>query len=567
MAEKNIYLTKPWLKYYPEGMPESIAVDEESIGAVFDRIVEKFASRTAIIYYGNKITYKQLSVAVDRFSTALADLGVIKGDRVAFYLLNSPQFIIAYYAVLKVGATVTPISPIYTSGELRHQLLDSQARHIICQDILYNNLKKADCPLQNIILTGIEEYLPPLRKILKKRYSGNKDQSTIKIDVREKDHVHQFQTLLKAYEPNPPHINFDPKNDLASLPYSGGTTAQPKGIMLSHYNLLSNQKQIQSSWPFLKSGEEVFLAHLPFFHIFGQVTLVLNGIMTGSTLVVLTTPDLDEILASVDDYGVNMFFGVPAFYDMLKDYKKTDRINWKKLKLIICAADTLHETTVKGWKKRTGTNILEGYGMTEVGGASHSNPFDRIKAGSFGIPLPSVTAAVVDPESNKFCPVGEIGELVVQGPNIMKGYWNREDESKQTLIEIDGETWLKTGDMVKMDSEGYFYFVDRKKDLIKYKGYSVFAREVEEVMIGHPMIKAVGIIGVPDPKVGQFIKAYVVLYPEARGRLSEEELLDYCCEKLAHYKVPKIIEFRGELPQTDVGKISRRELREESAEI
>lgn len=360
MAEKNIYLTKPWLKYYPEGMPESVAVDEEPIGAVFDRIVEKFASRAAIIYYGRKITYKQLSDAVDRFSTALADLGVIKGDRVAFYLLNSPQFIIAYYAVLKVGATVTPISPIYTSGELRHQLVDSQARHIICQDILYNNLKKADYPLQNIILTGIEEYLPPLRKIFKKRYSGNKDQSTIKIDVREKDHVHQFQSLLKAYEPNPPHINFEPNNDLASLPYSGGTTAQPKGIMLSHHNLLSNQKQIQSSWPFLKSGEEVFLAHLPFFHIFGQVTLVLNGIMTGSTLVVLTTPDLDEILASVDDYGVNMFFGVPAFYDMLKDYKKTDRINWKKLKLIVCAADTLHETTVKGWKKRTGTNILEG---------------------------------------------------------------------------------------------------------------------------------------------------------------------------------------------------------------
>lgn len=567
MAEDNIYLTKPWLKYYPEGMPESVVVDEEPIGAVFDRIVEKYASRTAIIYYGNKITYKHLSGMVDRFSAALADLGVKKGDRVAFYLLNSPQFIIAYYAVLKVGATVTPVSPIYTSGELRHQLVDSQAKHIICQDILYANLKKAEYPLQNIILTGIEEYLPPLRKILKKRFSGNIDQSAIKTDVIEKDYVHQFQSLLKAYEPNPPHIKFEPKDDLASLPYSGGTTAQPKGIMLTHYNLLSNQKQIQSSWPFLKSGEEVFLAHLPFFHIFGQVTLVLNGIMTGSTLVVLTTPDLDEILASVEDYGVNMFFGVPAFYEMLKDYKKTDRINWKKLKLIVCAADTLHETTEKGWRKRTGTNILEGYGMTEVGGASHSNPFDRIKAGSFGIPLPGITAAVVDPESNKFRPVGEVGELIIQGPNIMKGYWKREDENKQTLIEIAGERWLKTGDMVKMDDEGYFYYVDRKKDLIKYKGYSVFAREVEEVMISHPMIKTVGIIGVPDPKVGQFIKAYVVLYPEARGRLSEEELLDYCCEKLAHYKVPKIIEFRGELPQTDVGKISRRELREESAEI
>lgn len=567
MTESSIYLKKPWLKYYPKGVPESVEIIEESINDAFDRATDKFSNRTAVIFYGNKISYKQLREMSDRFAAGLASVGVKKGDRVAFYLLNSPQFIIAYFGVLKAGATVTPISPIYTSGELRHQLQDSQAHHIVCQDILYENVKKSGVPLQSIILTGIEEYLPTLKKIFRKKHSGNNEQVNIKVDLKENVNLHQFQIILKEHSPCSPSVNIVPKEDVATLPYTGGTTAQPKGIMLTHYNLLANQKQIQSSWPFLEPGKEVFLAYLPLFHIFGQVAIMLNGILLGATLVLLTTPDLDEILSSVDEYGANIFFGVPAFYDMLKDYKKTDRVNWKNLKLIVCAADTLHETTVKGWERRTGTKILEGFGMTEVSGACHVNPYDRPKPTSFGVPLSDITAAVVNPETNGFLPAGETGELIVKGPNIMTGYWNRPEENKNTLINIEGSTWLKTGDLVKMDEEGYFYYIDRKKDLIKYKGYSVFAREIEEVIISHPQVKMAGIVGIPEPKVGQYVKAYVVLFPEGRGKVSEEDIVNYCRERLAHYKVPSVVEFRGELPKTDVGKISRRELREESADI
>jgi long-chain acyl-CoA synthetase len=293
---------------------------------------------------------------------------------------------------------------------------------------------------------------------------------------------------------------------------------------------------------------------------------MLNGLTMGATLVLFTTPDLDEVLDSMDRYKATTFFSVPTAYQFLKDYDKTGRFNWKSLKIITSGADTLHESTVKDWERRTGSKIQEGYGLTECSAVSHLNPMGRPKIGSFGVPLPNVIAAVVSHETNEFIPPGEIGEMILHGPNIMKGYWKRPEDTKDSLIELDGKIWLKTGDLVRMDDEGYFFFYDRKKDMIKYKGYSVFAREIEEVLHQHPQVKAAGVLGVPDPTVGQLIKAIVVLQPEARGKLSEEEIIKFCAENLAHYKVPKIVEFRGELPKTDVGKVSHRELREELEE-
>jgi long-chain acyl-CoA synthetase len=269
----------------------------------------------------------------------------------------------------------------------------------------------------------------------------------------------------------------------------------------------------------------------------------------------------------MDRYQASAFYGVPTLFEYLKEYEKTDRVDWKKLKMIACGADTLHESTIQEWERRTGTKILEGYGMTETTSLSHGSPITRPKAGSFGIPIPNVKAAIVEHEGTEFLPPDEVGELILSGPNIMSGYWKRPEETDESMIEIDGEKWLRTGDLVRMDEEGYFHFFDRKRDLIKYKGYSVFARHVEEVLFNHPQIKAAGVVGVPDPKVGHIIKAYVVLQSEARGKISEEEIIEFCKETLAHYKVPKIIEFRGELPKTDVGKVSRRELREEAEEF
>jgi long-chain acyl-CoA synthetase len=569
MDPKEFYLSKPWLKYYPKGVPSEVNVPEISVPDLFDRMADKYASKTALIFYGNKISYKQLKELIDRFATALADLGVIKGQTVALYLLNCPQYVIAYFAALKIGAKVTPISPVYTSKEVKHQLEDSEAQTIVCQDILYDNVEKAGISLKNAILTNIAEYLPLLKKHLGKSALG-KVYGEMHVPTPkyiEEAGLLQFHTLIKKYPPGPPQIKIQPREDIAALPYTGGTTGLPKAAILTHYNIVSLQAQTNSFWPIFEEGKEVVIAFLPFFHIYGQVVVMLNGLIQGSAIVLFTTPDIDDILSAMERYQASGFYGVPTLFEYLKDYEKTDRVNWKRLKLIVCGADTLHESTIKDWERRTGTKILEGYGMTETTSVSHSTPYDRPKTGSFGVPIPGVTAAIVDINGTEFMPVGEVGELILHGPNIMQGYWKRPEETKEAIIDIDGEKWLRTGDLVRMDEEGYFHFFDRKRDLIKYKGYSVFARHVEEVLYKHPKIKAAGVVGVTDPKVGQLIKAYVVLQSDARGKISEEEIIEFCRENLAHYKVPKIIEFRGELPKTDVGKVSRRELREEAEEI
>jgi long-chain acyl-CoA synthetase len=568
MNAKEAYMSKPWLKYYPKGVPEEVDAPAVSVPELFDQMAGKYGSKTALIFYGKKISYTKLKELIDRFATALADLGVSKGDTVALFLLNCPQYVISYFAVLKVGAKVTPISPVYTSNEVKHQLEDSDADTIVCQDILYDNVVKTGIALKNVILTSIAEYLPALKKLLGKSALGKvyKEMHVPTPKFMEEAGLLQFQDLIKEHSPPPPQITIDPKKDIAALPYTGGTTGLPKAAILTHYNMVALQAQTVSFWPIFEEGREVVIAFLPFFHIYGQVVVMLNGLVQGSTLVLFTTPDIDDILSAMERYQASGFYGVPTLFEYLKEYEKTDRVNWKALKMIACGADTLHESTISEWERRTGAKILEGYGMTETTAVSHSTPYDRPKTGSFGVPLPSVTAAIVDVDGTEFMPVDEVGELILHGPNMMKGYWKRPEETEETIIEIDGEKWLRTGDLVRMDEEGYFHFFDRKRDLIKYKGYSVFARHVEEVLYRHPQIKAAGVVGVADPKVGQFIKAYVVLQSEARGKISEEEIIEFCGKNLAHYKIPKIVEFRGELPKTDVGKVSRRELREEAEE-
>jgi long-chain acyl-CoA synthetase len=568
MDAKALYMEKPWVKFYPEGVSSEIKITEQTIPEVFDEVTEKYKNNIALIFYGKKISYRLLRELVDRFATALADLGVAKGDTVALFLLNCPQYVIAYFAALKVGAKVTPISPVYTSKEVKHQLEDSGAETIICQDIMYDNVEKTGIDLKNVILTNIAEYLPILKKLLGKSALG-KVYREIHVPTptfMEEAGLHQFQTLIKKYPPEPPQIQIQPREDIAVLPYTGGTTGLPKAAILTHFNMSALREQAIAFWPLFEKGREIVIAFLPFFHIYGQVVVMLNSLVQGFTMVLFTTPDMDDILSAIERYQASAFYGVPTLFEYLKEYDKTERVNWKRLKMIACGADTLHKSTIDEWERRTGAKILEGYGLTETTALSHGNPFNRPKAGSFGVPIPNVKAAIVHHESTEFLPPGEVGELILSGPNIMQGYWKRPEETQEAIVEIDGEKWLRTGDLVSMDEEGYFYFSDRKRDLIKYKGYSVFARHVEEVLFKHPQIKAAGVVGVQDPKVGQLIKAYVVLQSEARGKISEEDIIEYCRENMAHYKVPTIIEFRGELPKTDVGKVSRRELREEAEE-
>jgi long-chain acyl-CoA synthetase len=559
------YLAKRWLPFYPPGVPASIDIPHTSVKAVFDLATERFADRPAVAFHGREITYRELRDQADRFAHALAALGVRKGDRVALYLVNCPQFVIAYFGALKAGATVTPISPVYTSREVRWQLDDSGARVVVCQDILHDRVARSGASLDAVIVTSVGEYLPAMRRLLgkgplAKLFSGA---SLGTAEIAPAPNVHRFAELLARHPPAPPALATDPLVDVAALPYTGGTTGHPKGVMLTHFNLVAARTVAQASFPGLVEGKEVILAFLPFFHIYGQVAIMLNGLAQGHLLVLLTSPDTEAILTAMERYRATIFFGVPTLFEYLKDHKDTAKVSWRRLKLIVSGADTLHDTTMQAWSRRTGASIVEGYGLTETAATSHVNPVTRPKPGSFGCPVPNVLAAVIDPESLAVVPPGETGELVLHGPNVMAGYWRRPEETERSFLELDGRRWMRTGDIVRMDEEGYFHFYDRAKDLIKYKGYSVFAKDVEDVLYAHPQVKAAGVIGVPDPAVGQRIKAIVVLQGEARGRVSEADLQAWCRERLAEFKVPQVVEFRGELPKSDIGKVSRRELREE----
>jgi len=570
MGAKTKYEERPWLKFYLKEVPSDVDIPEQSVVETFDKATDKWKDKTALIFYGRKISYRELRDQADRFATALGDLGVKKGERVALLLLNSPQFIIAYFGALKAGATLTPISPVYVSPEIKHQIEDSGATTIVCQDILYDHVEKAEVKLDRVILTNIAEYLPRFKKFLGQSVlrAVYQKMSAPPPELFEREGFYQFQDLIKKYPPNPPKIEFNIREDLVTLPYTGGTTGLPKGAMITHYNFVASQYLLQTfGGDVVEEGKEVMLAYLPFYHIYGQAVVMLGGISQVYTLVIFTTPDLDDILNAIESYRATIVYSVPALYEALRDYARTDRVNWKRIKTLVSGADALLEDTARGWEQRTGAKIHEGWGMTETSSVGMGSPYGRPKVGSFGVPLPNTMAAIIDPEGNEFLPVGETGELVVRGPQIMKGYWNRPEETKSTFVEIDGETWLRTSDLASMDEEGYFYYYDRKRDMIKYKGLAVFAREVEEVLASHPQIKETGVIGVPDKDVGEIVKAVVVLETEARGKILEEEIIKYCQEKLAHYKVPKIIEFKGEVPKTDVGKVSRRELREETEEV
>ncbi len=561
------YLARPWQKHYQKGVPLSVEVPMKTVTQMFDEATERAPDRAAVVFYGREIRYRELREATDRFACALAGLGVKKGDRVALYVLNSPQFIIAYFAVLKCGATVTPISPVYTSHEVRYQLEDSGARAVVCQDILYEKVAKCGAPLDFVVVTNVGEYLPALKRFLGKGPLARlfSDVNLGSVRIPPSPNVHWMPELLKNNTPKPPQVSVDPKVDIAALPYTGGTTGHPKGVMLTHFNLIAAQTGAQAAFPGFEQGKEVILAFLPFFHIYGQVVIMLNGLTQGNLLVLFTTPDTEAILAAMERYKATVFYGVPTLYEYLKDHKDTDKVDWRRLKLVLSGADTLHESTMKGWAKRTGSNIIEGYGLSETCATSHVNPLDRPRSGTFGCPVPNMLAAVVNPETLEFVPAGETGELLLCGPNVMAGYWKRPEDTSKVFVERDGRRWMRTGDIVRMDEEGYFLFYDRSKDLIKFKGYSIFAKDVEDVLYAHPQVKAAGVIGVPDPSVGQRIKAIVVLQGDARGKLSEDEIKAYCRGQLADYKVPHIVEFRGELPKTDVGKVSRRELRDEAA--
>lgn len=562
----SVYNERPWLKMYNPGVPADVEVSEtESINDLFNEATEKWRKNTSLVFYGNKISFEELRDKVDRLAAGLTSMGIKKGDCIAMLLLNSPEFIICMFAAFKIGAVQTHISPVYVSDEIKHQLLDSGAKTVICQDILYEGIEKTGIEFENVILTNVSESLPKLKKLIGTTVLRGVYQkmSAPSPEIFAKEGIHKLQDIIGKFPPNAaPNIKINPKEDVASLPYTGGTTGAPKGVMLTHYNVVSNYYQNKAALKELEPGKEVFIGFMPFYHASGLSALLLS-IFNGFTCVIVTNPDIDDIIQYIVQYKVSYFLGAPTMYEILKDHEKTDRVNWSKMKLIESGADSLHENTAKDWEERTGTKITEAYGMTEVVALAHINPKGKEKYGSIGVPAPSTYAAILDPDEDKFLPIGETGELALSGPQVTIGYWRNEAATKSCEAIMDGRRYWRTGDLGQMDEDGYFFIYDRKRDLIKYKGLRIFAREVEEVLKKHPSIKEVGVVGVRDPVVGQNVKAVIVLESDARGRITEREIQEYCSDKLAHYKIPKIIDFVGEIPKTDIGKVSRREIRTE----
>ncbi|HUW45443.1 MAG TPA: AMP-binding protein, partial [Dehalococcoidia bacterium] len=341
----------------------------------------------------------------------------------------------------------TAISPVYVSSEIKYQLEDSGARMIVCLDILYDNVEKSGVKLDAVILTSISEYLPGMKKFLGSSVlrAVYQKMAAPPVELFEREGFYRFQDLIKKYPPNPPKIEFNIREDIVTLPYTGGTTGKPKGAVITHYNFAAARELADGFWgDVVQKGKEIVIAYLPFYHIYGQAVVMMGGMTEGYTSILITTPDPDDILGALENYKGTIFYSVPALYEYLKDYEKTNRVNWKKIKVLISGADALLEDTARGWEKRTGARIHEGWGMTETTSTGMVNPYGRAKIGSFGVPMPGCVAGIMESEGTKFLPVGETGELVFKGPNVFPGYWGKPEETKEVLMEIDGETWLRT---------------------------------------------------------------------------------------------------------------------------
>ncbi len=576
---------KPWFKFYPEGLPTSIDYPNISITEALKEVAEKYPNDIALIFEDFKLTYRELVELVDRFATALSDLGISKGDIVALFLPNIPQFAISYYGALEIGAIVTAVNPLFKEKELEYQLNNSEAKTIVALDVFYPLIRKVKnrTKLESIIITSIKEYLPAVKRVL-----GTLLKKIPSLKVPRDSDVYFFQELLKKYPPNPPKVEINPKEDIAVLQYTGGTTGIPKGAILTHYNLLSNA--IASAYwgnsdlakEAVKEGVnvkdprtfrewirkrriDVTLAVLPWFHIYGMTVTMNGALLNSGTVVVLPRFDPVKVLKTIEKYKVTLVPGVPTMYAALINHPKISKYDISSVRYCVSGAAPLPPEIQRKFMQLTGGVLIEGYGLTEASPVTHANPPDptlkTVKIGTIGIPFPDTDAKIVDLETGtKELKPGEIGELVIKGPQVMKGYWKMPEETKATLR----NGWLYTGDIATMDENGYFRIVDRKKDLIKYKGYSVYPRELEDILYEHPAVKLCCVVGIPDPEAGEIPKAFIVLKEEYVGKISEEDIIEWVKERVAPYKRIRKVEFREELPTSAVGKVLRRLVREEA---
>lgn len=548
---------KPWFASYPPETAPSLEYPRVPLTHFLKQSAAAYPDNYAIYFMGKRITYRELLHMSYQFANALVKRGVKKGDRVAIMLPNTPQAVISYYGALFAGATVVMTNPLYTERELTHQLNDSGAETIVTLDLLCNRVTsvKPSTPLKRIIITSIGDFLPFFKKMLYplvQKKQGPTPQITYGSDVEP------FLSLLKESAVTPVETDIDPEKDIALLQYTGGTTGLAKGVMLTHFNLIANTVQCRAIMYKLQVGKEKILGVLPLFHVYGMTTVMNKGISIAAEILLVPKFDVKQILELIDKMKPTLFPGAPTMYIGLINHPDLQKYDLSSIEACVSGSAPLPVEVQNRFEELTGGRLVEGYGLTEASPVTHSNPiWGRRVAGSIGLPWPDTDCRIVDSATGEELPAGEIGELAVKGPQVMVGYWNRPEETAAVLK--DG--WLLTGDMAYMDEQGYFYIVDRKKDMIIAGGFNIYPREVEEVLFEHPAIQEAAVIGVPDPYRGETVKAYLVL--KQGMQVSEEELEKHCRAKLAAYKIPRLYEFRAELPKTMVGKVLRRQLQEE----
>lgn len=554
----SLNIERPWLNFYEKGVPATLTYPELTIGDVLKETAKKFPLHPALVFYGKKVTYAELDSLANRFANALIRLGVRKGDRVALMLPNIPQMVIAFYGTLKTDAVAVPTNPLYHEHELEVQLNDSGAQTLVAVDMFYPVISRV-LPMtrvKNLILCRIKDFLPFPLNLLYALKSGMEGQ---RVRVRRTPPIYDFMTLLKEAPSGQPGLAVS-ADDTAVLQYTGGTTGVPKGAVLTHRNLVANAVQCRTWLLIHEDGEDRVMAVLPFFHVYGLTAAMNISVLIAAEMILLPKFHTTEVLDAIAKYRPTFFPGIQAMYLAISSHPKIRRYDLTSIKAAISGAGPLMQEVQEKFEQLTGARIVEGFGLSEASPITHANPiFGRRKIGSIGLPWPDTEARIVDIETGgRVLPVGEAGELVVRGPQVMKGYWNKPEETALALR--DG--WLHTGDIARMDKEGYFYIAGRIKDMIKTTGENVYPREVEEVLYGHPKVKEAVIVGLPNEKfLGEKIKAYVVL--KEGQQATAEELIGYCRERLSKFKVPKEIEFRDKLPRNLVGKMLRRVLRDE----
>jgi long-chain acyl-CoA synthetase len=552
----------PWLAHYDKGVPQTIEYPSVPIFHFLEESARKYPDQPCTIFKGAAISFREMDAITDKLAAALADLGVKKGDRVGIFIPNTPQFVMVYFGILKAGGVVVAIDSRYTAPEIIHQANDAGIEIMFVMSNFYKTMKTAqtETRIKTLIVTNIKETLPPALKVLftlLKEKKGGFHAELASGDI-------WLQELLARYKPEDrSKLNIRP-DDTALFQYSGGTTGVSKAAVVMHSNLVANALQIVSWMTNVETGKETVLMAIPLFHVYGMVAGMLFAISSGASMVMVPNPrDMPDLLGNIKKFRPSVFPGIPMLYNAINNRPDViaGKYNLGSIKACISGSAPLMRETKERFEALSGGKVSEGYGLSEAPTATHCNPLLGInKTGSIGIPFPDVDAKIISLDDGETeLETGEIGELAIHGPQVMKGYHNMPVETANTLRKLkDGKVWLFTGDIARMDEDGYFYIVDRKKELMKPGGEQVWPREVEEVITANPKVLEVGVAGIPDPLRGEAVKAWVVVKPGET--LTEDEVKEWCKISLAKFKIPRQVEFRSELPKTTVGKVLRREL-------